>query len=372
MFAGWYENSDLSGSPVGVVQLGTTIDKTFYAKWKKDIGSNIASSYIYTGFNTVNDTFFESLDIINIAFSIANSSGELTGTTLFNNVQTHIMPKAKLNGNWVILSIAPESAWTTFTATQALRETFVNNIVNAINTYGFDGVDIDWEYPIGEAETLQYTLLMQEVYSKVKANNPYHLVTTAIAGGMWQVSRYDLLNSLQYIDYINVMIYDMSGNAGQYQNPLYKRTGFHDDLNKVGSTLTSTSLDESVKLFKNTYNVPYSKMIIGIPFYGVRQTRSYSGGTWSNWSKAGTVLYHNIINNYLSNNDYTYYFDEVSKVPYLLKNDGSEFISYENYESTILKAEYVVNNNLAGMMFWQYGGDNTGSLLAAIYDVLKS
>lgn len=39
---------------------------------------------------------------------------------------------------------------------------------------------------------------------------------------------------------------------------------------------------------------------------------------------------------------------------------------------TILKAEYVVNNNLAGMMFWQYGGDNTGSLLAAIYDVLKS
>src|SRR5690554_4220590 len=74
MFAGWYENSDLSGSPVGVVQLGTTIDKTFYAKWKKDIGSNIASSYIYTGFNTVNDTFFESLDIINIAFSIANSS----------------------------------------------------------------------------------------------------------------------------------------------------------------------------------------------------------------------------------------------------------------------------------------------------------
>src|SRR5690606_17610831 len=57
MFVGWYESSDLSGLPVEKIQLGTTLNKTFYAKWKKDLSSNIASSYIYTGYSSVNNQF---------------------------------------------------------------------------------------------------------------------------------------------------------------------------------------------------------------------------------------------------------------------------------------------------------------------------
>ena len=88
-----------------------------------------------------------------------------------------------------------------------------------INLYGFDGVDIDWETPLSE-EATSFTNMMRVIYEKVKANNPNHLVTAAIAGGMWQPPRYDLVNSHQYLDYINMMTYGMVSNNGYYQNAL--------------------------------------------------------------------------------------------------------------------------------------------------------
>lgn len=54
-----------------------------------------------------------------------------------------------------------------------------------------------------------------------------------------------------------------------------------------------------------------------------------------------------------------------------MKNDLTEFISYDNNESAYLKAEFVRMNNLAGIMYWRYGGDNTGTLIQALYAGLK-
>lgn len=354
-------------------------DVIFYKEFElptvgyKKLDSNIMSSYVFLGFNNVSDDFYDYHEIVNVAFAVADSNinfNKVYYPNYFNDVSNYIIPKAKETGTWVIMSVAPESDWSAIASNPAKVDLFSDKIVELINTYGFDGVDIDWETPTSSESTL-YTALMQKVYTKVKANNPHHLVTTAIAGGMWQVARYDLNNSLAYIDYINMMIYDMSRNNGQYQSPLYKRTGFDNPTANAGSTLTSASIEESVQLFNTTYGVPYSKMIIGMPFYGVRQTRTFNNGSWSNWTASGTILYHNILNNYLNNNEYTYYFDNVSKVPYLLKNDLTEFISYDNNESAYLKAEFVRMNNLAGVMYWQYGGDNTGTLIEALYNGLK-
>lgn len=338
----------------------------------KSLEGPIASSYIYRGYNTVNDAFFETLDIINTAFITADGQGNLYGETYLSNVQTYILPKAKIYGNWVIMSVAPESSWSTIAASPTLVNTFADNIVSMINQYGFDGVDIDWETPT-DAEKTRFTALMKIVYEKVKANNPNHLVTTAITGGIWQPPRYDLNNSKVYLDYINLMTYGMSNGNGQYQNALYRATTYHNTTLLAGRSLSTASIDETVKNFKSSYNIDYQKIIVGVAFYGIKQTRTYDANTqtFGSWVNAGSVYYNNIVLSYLNNNDYIKAYDTRAGVPYILKTDGTEFISYDNPRSIQEKSDYVIREGLGGIMFWEYGTDTSGELLIAIKDGLN-
>jgi len=334
----------------------------------KSLDGPIASSYIYRNFHLVNDTFFQSLDIINGAFITAQSDGTLTGSAFLNNMTTYIMPKARLFGNWVIPSVAPESAWSTIASSSITMNRFADNIVSLINTYGFDGIDIDWETPT-TSESTRYTELMRIVYQKVKANNPNHLVTTAITGGQWQPEKYDLLHSAPYIDYINMMTYGMVSSGAQYQNALYRASTYHNPTFNVGKTLTSCSIDESIDIFHDIYQIPYQKIIVGVAFYGIRQTRTSLSTSFVN---AGSVHYTDIVNTYVNNANYIRAYDERAGVPYLVRNDGLEFISYDNRRSILEKSAYVIQNGLAGIMYWENGLDATGQLLDAIYEGLKS
>jgi chitinase len=326
----------------------------------KSLDKPIASSYIYREYQAVDDAFFETLDVINTAFIIADDQGNLAGSNYLDKVSTYIMPKAEIYGNWVIMSIGPSSSWSSIASSPSALTNFANQIVLFINEYGFDGVDIDWETPT-TAETKKFTALMKEVNEKVKANNPNHLVTAAIGGGMWQPPKYDLNFSAQYLDYINLMTYGATGSNGQYQNPLYRQTTYHNSTYLVGRTLSTASIDESVKDYKASYNIDYDKIIVGVAFYGMKQIKS---GT--SWVAAGSVYYHEIYNTYLNLSTYTEYYDQGAGVPYLLKNDGTEFISYDNPRSILQKSTYIIDEGLGGMMFWEYGTDTSGVLLQAM------
>jgi len=332
----------------------------------KSLSAPLTSSYIYRDYYLVGDDFFTTLDIINCAFITADGNGNLSGTSVLANINTYIMPKAKENGNWVIFSIAPSSEWSSIAGSPTKVNQFADNIVSMINQYGFDGVDIDWETPT-ESETTKFTQMMQVIYTKVKANNPNHLVTAAVAGGMWQPPRYDLVNSHQYLDYINMMTYGMVTNNGYYQNALSKSTTYANPTNLAGKTLTSCSIDESVAIY-NTYGIPNSKIIVGVAFYGIKQTRTYdsSTGTWSAWTNGGSVSYSYIMSNYMNNSNYNYYYDAKAGVPYIISTDGTTFISFDNPRSIADKSEYIIDHGLGGMMYWENGLDVTGTLLLAM------
>lgn len=326
--------------------------------YKKELNIPISSSYIYRSYSLVNNDFFNILDIINTAFIIADKDGDLNGLSFLRNVDEYIIPNAKKYGNWVILSIAPESEWSSFSKNEDKLYNFANNIVNIINEYGFDGVDIDWETPkVGEEK--QYTKLMKIVYEKVKKNNENHLVTTAITGGPFQPPMYDLHNSNKYIDYLNVMSYGMLNNDGGYQNALYTNTTYHSARYKVGKTINQVSIEDSIKIFNN-YGLPNNKLIIGLAFYATKQIKRNN-----KWESSGSVNYSTILNLIKSEN-YIEYYDENTGVPYLMNVNGNEFYSYDNRKSILVKIDYIKKNNLAGTMFWEFGADTTYTLLYAI------
>src|SRR5690606_26090831 len=161
-------------------------------------------------------------------------------------------------------------------------------------------------------------------------------------------------------------------SGGSYQNPLYKQSTFHHAEFKVARSAATASIDESVPIF-NGYGVQNSKLIFGLAFYGVKQTRTYnsSTGVYGSWVSAGSVFYDVLISNYLSNNNYLKIYDTVAKVPYIVNMQGTEFVSYDSPRSIQDKGEYILAKGLGGLMFWEYGTDTSGILLAAMGSALN-
>jgi chitinase len=112
--------------------------------------------------------------------------------------------------------------------------------------------------------------------------------------------------------------------------------------------------------------MPRSKLVAGVPFYGRGWHGVESATVWS----AGTERlqvggYRTIAETFLKSPEYVRYWDDVAKVPWLYSAEKKEWITYEDPQSMRLKGEYVVDQGLAGAMFWELSNDD-GTLLEAL------
>lgn len=378
----WRSSSRMTISEEGILTVPTTTRRVTLTAFVSDVkvysfsvtvrGQNERSSalmagYIYTNYSSITENTIKKLDIIYCSFANINEFGKFSNpnalSSLLSLIDKYIMPYAKKYDTKVVISIneSVKGSFSKIAASASLRNVFVEEIINLITQNSFDGVDIDWECPTYDERT-NFTLLMKDLYTGVKKQNSDLLVTAAIGGGKWQPRYYDLSSSAQYMDYVNLMLYGMTSNNGQYQNALYPST--------QGYTLSSCSVDESIALY-DTYNFPRNKILIGLAFYGCVQNGSNGPGTGCTSSKS--ITYNLIFQNYLSKNlPYIQkVFDEECCVPYIFDSQNKTFISYENEESIKAKCDYINSIGLAGAMYWQDGQDHNDDLLNALYDNIR-
>lgn len=257
--------------------------------------------------------------------------------------------------------------------TDASRTVFADSVVAFLKQYGFNGVDLDWEYPVSGGlstnvrraeDKTNFTLLLQKLREKLDAQGKLDGSTylLSIAGGAdtSYVRNTELSKIGAVVDFATIMTYDIHGSWDYYTDfcaPLYTPTG--------SSPQYQWSVDAAVKAWTAS-GFPGSKLIMGVPFYGYLY-HSVSGGNnglYQTFFGASSITYDNIVSNYLSAPGYTKYVHNDAKVPWLF--NGSTFISYDDEQSIALKASYITQNQLGGAAIWELSQNKGGQLVNAL------
>ena len=249
----------------------------------------------------------------------------------------------------------------------AKRTEFCKSVKELIDKHKLDGVDIDWEYPTVSADnetgcdpmdTQNFNLVLRELRETLGTSK---IISFASSSSGKYV---DWKTAIKYIDYVNVMTYDMGAAPDGHNSPLHKSSRF-----------THRSWDEAVDAHVKA-GVPKNRQVMGVPFYGKAEKNPASGTKIFEYS-----VKYNEIPDILEKGQYkgkalarpvTRQWDPTAMVPFLVDAAGKNVLSYDDPESVAAKGAYVKANGHLGAMFWEYRGD-TGdhallkSLVNAIY-----
>ena len=359
----------------------------YYPSWKLKSGPNPL---------TPAKIPYQKLTMINFAFLYPLPDGTLDGrdsigddfilngepdhTTGGRKPGTSLVELAHKNGVKVMLSVggwADSYNFPAIAANESTRARFASACAGQIRVHGFDGIDIDWEFPCLDYhqgtpnDRSNYTTLLQTLRDTLDAcgklsGNRYYL-TAALPAGETFARNFEMEKVFGLLDMLNVMTYDFNGewdSLSGYNSPLYA----------PNASDPSRNVDAAFNLYATTYHVPASKINLGVPFYG--HTYSDCTSLYAHHKGTDTVhfsthgcFYYDVV---AIRDSLTRKWDSNAKVPYLVSTTWNTLISYDDEESIGYKAQYVIDKNARGLIIWEITGDYLADGTTPLLDVINS
>ncbi|KKZ62236.1 chitinase [[Emmonsia] crescens] len=141
------------------------------------------------------------------------------------------------------------------------RKAFIDSVIGFMKKYNFDGIDIDWEYPVADdrggakEDFKNYVQLLKELRAAV---GDKYGITVALPASYWYLRGFDLKGMTKYVDWFNVMTYDIHGIWDGNNKWTQQAINPHTNLTEISSGLDL--------LWRNS--VPPEKVSLGLAFYG--------------------------------------------------------------------------------------------------------
>lgn len=217
-------------------------------------------------------------------------------------------------------------------AAEKTRKAFASDCKAKLDEFSLDGIDIDWEYPTQSSagissspnDTENFTLLMRDLR---KALGKKKLLTAAT---VCRARFVDLKACIRYIDYVNVMAYDM-GSGDKHHASLFPSP-------HAGYCTSSQAVEAHIKA-----GVPRQKLVMGVPFYGKGKRDDPGVKTFLRTRRLKP--------------GYKHLWDEAGRFPYLANEKNQLVWGYENSQSLAAKCQYILDEGLRGAMYWDYASD---------------
>ena len=253
-------------------------------------------------------------------------------------------------------------------------QTLVDNIAAFEKQYSYDGVDIDWEYPVTSGDSA----FLVELMSSFRQSNPDYVLS--VDAPPWGSSAYDLQDLKSSINYVNIMMYDCAGPwtaHGQLNSMIFwdPRDPAPYECQPGGSA------DGAATIFLK--QIPAKQINMGTPFYGyvyANINQLFGLCPNSRWTQdhecdnsVGSATYGTNFKPNINKNGWHTLYDPIALVPYMLRVDGSNgYVTYDDPYSTYMRVWYSDwQRGLGGTFMWALDQDYDGhsqDLMDAMYN----
>ncbi|WP_255480327.1 glycoside hydrolase family 18 protein [Mucilaginibacter sp. E4BP6] len=319
------------------------------------------------------------LNVINYAFvDVKNNRAFLTNLKTDTINFQYLLNLKKINPDLkVVISIGGWGWSRNFSdavLSDTARQAFVASAIVLVRKYHLDGIDIDWEYPgmIGagniyrDSDKHNYTLMFRDLrhgLDSVEEETGKRMLLSAAVGGFKTFLLHTEMGKVaQYLNYVNLMTYDYSHG----DSVAIHHTNLFASKQYSSNEYAATAVTD----FESA-GVPANKLVMGIAFYGhsVKVIDNEQHGLGAKVVGGRIQIgggYTFIKDSLINKKGFKYYKDKNAMAPYLYNADTKQFISFDDEWSVKNKCRYVHENDMAGVMFWEYSSDKKEYLLDEI------
>ncbi|GMT03811.1 hypothetical protein PENTCL1PPCAC_25985, partial [Pristionchus entomophagus] len=215
------------------------------------------------------------------------------------------------------------------------RAKFVKSAWDLANKHGFDGVDLDWEYP-GAADRANFVAIIKEL----KASGGGKLVTAAVTPNKEKIQAgYDVKAIEPNLDLLLVMTYDFHG-------------GWEQTIGHVAAYSEATAAMD----FWASAGFPKHKLVMGVAAYGRGWTAKecVKGGATTGLAPAGSFTREAGIASYFELLKFGGHSIDTPEGPYLETTiyGGKVCYGYDDRNAVLKKMAFIRERGFAGAFTW--------------------
>jgi chitinase len=292
------------------------------------------------------------------SFAGISNSGELEP---YNGIMDEValyeeFNSLKSSGNGGVTTLIAVGGWnldqtlfSRISSSESTRSHFAKSVVEFLSLYNFDGLDLDWEYPVTREGTPEdydnYPLLVQAIRDAMTeattaTGGKEYLLTMAVPVNPEKLDNgFHLSELAKHVDWFHLMSYDIHGSWDEV-------AGSNTDMEYISSTVENNILGKGVNGEQLVFGLAsYGRsMVLTEPSTCTTAGCPISGSTMAGCSgESGFSPYFELKESYVDTGKYQSLLlnDKAASMEMIL--DGGIFISLDIDQTFLLKRDFYLS-----------------------------